>query len=232
MSCHRCRKGDNVIQKLGDCGPIPRLEIRVVWRMSRIIQEKRSPEKWYALWSPLRNFLKASFSGWVGLSSVSFHPNADQSHPLFPFGLLPLATSQSSTISLGGITLSRRPLNIRMGNEGGIPAILAADSHFWVVKRLRKRPMGQSRTKWGMELNVFSTMSADICDKMCLWMKNRRKNQWLYFVRVAARDINGDGPAKRLAIDDLLSGKTRWAMIRFQKKRSSVQLDSLKVLDD
>ena len=81
-----------------------------------------------ALWSPKAKLLKTSFSGGTTLSS-SFCPNANLNHPLFFFGLV-LAASHSSTISLEGMTLSRKPLSIRIGKEDGIPAILDAENHF------------------------------------------------------------------------------------------------------
>ena len=177
MSLRWCRSRNNIIQKLGNCGPIPRLHVRVVWRKPRnSFMRKENPEtRRYSLWPPLLKVSKTSFSGCIGLSSLSFALRTGQSHAVFFFGLLVLETFHSSTISLGGMTLSRKPLNIRMGKVGDIPAILDADSHFWVVKRLRKRPIGHSRTMWGMELNVFSTMSADTCDKPCKWIRGPKK---------------------------------------------------------
>ena len=70
----------------------------------------------------LRKPATTSFSGFIRLSSSSFRPSANLNNLTFFFGLV-LETSHSFAISLEGMTLSK-PLNIRIGKEAGIPAIL------------------------------------------------------------------------------------------------------------
>ena len=61
--------------------------------------------------------------------------------------------------------MSSKPLNMSTGKVGGIFAIFDEESHFCVMKRLRNRPSGHSRTMCGMEQNVFSIMRAEIWNK-------------------------------------------------------------------
>ena len=146
--------------------------------VSKFNDEKGSSEKWYAPWA-WSKFSKASFSGDIRLSSSSFCLNADQNDSVFFFDPLILEISHSSTISLE-MTVLRGPLNIRIGKEGGIPAILDAENHFWVHRRPRKRPkVGYHFSiKWGMDRNVFSIMRADTCNKECKWIKVKRKESY------------------------------------------------------
>jgi len=105
--------------------------------VSKFNHEKGSLEKWYAPWLSWSKISKASFSGGIRLSSSSSCLNADRNDPVFFFDPLVLEIFHSSTTLLE-MTLLRGPLNIRIGKEGGIPAILDAENHFWVHRRPRK----------------------------------------------------------------------------------------------
>ncbi len=92
-------------------------------------QQERHEDGLGCAWLPSSKISKTSFSGGIRLSSSSFRLSADLNNPVFFFGPLVLETSHSSIISLE-MTLLRGPLNIRIGKEGGIPAILDAENHF------------------------------------------------------------------------------------------------------
>jgi len=117
----------------------------------------------YALCPPWGKISKTSF--WGGLYSVSAASFAELDKAknlsfVFVAGLLVDAAWNKAATSVGGMTPSWRPLSIKIGRVVGIFDILDIEGHFCVIRRDRKPPIGHAFTKFGMEVNVFSTIRA------------------------------------------------------------------------